>query len=52
MISEKFSAEARAMARIWPTHSPWDTADGLRNRSLPREKPVTQDRVTGFDLRK
>jgi transposase len=28
------------------------TADGPRNRSLSRQKPVTQDRVTGFDMRK
>jgi hypothetical protein len=39
-------------ARIWPTHSPRDTADGLRNRSLSRQSRVTQSSVTGFDLRR
>jgi len=39
-------------AWIRPTHSPRDTADGLRNRSLSREKPVTPSSVTGFELRK
>jgi hypothetical protein len=39
-------------AWIRPTHSPRDTADGPCNRSLSREKPVTQSCVTGFDLRK
>ncbi len=38
--------------RSRPTHSPRDTADGPRNRSLSRRKPVTQDHVTGFDLRR
>ena len=39
-------------AQIWPTHGPQDTADGLRNRSLSRQLPVTQDHFTGSDLRK
>ena len=34
------------LAHAWPTTK----ADGLRNRSLSRQKPVTQDRVTDFDL--
>ena len=38
--------------RIRPTHSPRGTADGLMNRSLSRQKPVTQSCVTGFDLEK
>jgi hypothetical protein len=37
-------------ARIRPTHSPRNTADGPRNRSLSRQKPVTQFNVTGSDL--
>jgi hypothetical protein len=37
-------------ARIQPTHSPRDTADGFRNLSFCTEKPVTQSRVTGSDL--
>ncbi len=37
--------------RIRPTHSPRDTADGLLNRSLWTQKPVTQSSVTGSDLR-
>ncbi len=36
---------------IWPTYGPQSTADGLRNRSLSRQKAVTQDRITGSDLR-
>jgi hypothetical protein len=40
------------VARIRATHSPRDTADGSRNRSLCAQKPVTQSSVTGFDLRK
>ena len=39
-------------ARIPPTHSPRHTADGLCNRSLSRQKPVTQGRVTGSDMQK
>jgi len=39
-------------ARIRPTHSPRDTADGPCNRSLSAEKPVTHSSVTGSDLRK
>jgi hypothetical protein len=39
-------------ARIRPTHSPRDTADGPCNRSLSREKPVTRSSVTDTDLRK
>jgi hypothetical protein len=39
-------------ARIRPTHSPRDTADGQCNRSLSAEKPVTQSGVTGSDLRR
>ncbi len=39
-------------ARIRPTHSPRDTADGPCNRSLSAEKPVTQSSVTGPDLRR
>ena len=38
--------------RILPTHSPRDTADGLMNRSLCTQKPVTQFRVTGSELGK
>jgi hypothetical protein len=41
---------AAADSRIWPTHGPHTTADGLRNRSLSREKLVTRSSVTGFDL--
>jgi hypothetical protein len=37
--------------RIRPTHSPRTTADGLMNRSLSRQKPVTQSSITGFKLR-
>jgi hypothetical protein len=36
------------LAHAWPTTK----ADGLRNRSLSREKPVTQSSVTGSGLRK
>jgi hypothetical protein len=35
------------LAHAWPTTK----ANGLLNRSLSRRKPVTQDHVTGFDLR-
>ena len=41
-----------ADGRIRPTHSPRGTADGLMNRSLCAQKPVTQSCVTGFELRK
>jgi len=41
-----------ADGRIQPTHSPQDTADGLMNRSLSAQKPVTQSSVTGSELRK
>jgi len=37
-----------ADGRIWPAHSPQDTADGLMNRSLSAQEPVTQSSVTGF----
>lgn len=37
-------------SRFWPTHGPQDGADGLLNRSLSREKPVTQSSVTGDGL--
>ena len=43
---------ATGTAQIWPTYGPQDTTDGLRNRSLCTQEPVTQDYVTGFDLRK
>jgi integrase len=43
---------AAAGSRTRPTHSPRGTADGLMNRSLSREKPVTQSCVTGFELGK
>ena len=33
---------ATGTAQIWPTHGPQDTADGLRNRSLCTQEPVTQ----------
>ena len=48
----KRSSPRPGEGRIRPTHSPQDTADGLMNRSLSREKPVTQSSVTGFDLRR
>jgi len=44
------SLPALADDQIRPTHSPRRTADGLMNRSLFAQKPVTQSRVTGFDL--
>ena len=37
-------------ARIRPTHSPRNRADGFPNLSFCTEKPVTQSRVTGSDL--
>ena len=37
---------------IWPRHGPQTTADGLLNRSLCTQKPVTQSSVTGSELRK
>ena len=37
---------------IWPTYGPQSTVDGLRNRSLCMQETVTQDYVTGYDLRK
>ena len=37
-------------ARIRPTHSPRNKADGPHNRSLSRLKPVTPSGVTGSDL--
>ena len=43
---------ATGTAQIWPTHGPRGTADGLRNRSLCMQETVTQDYVTGYDLRK
>ncbi len=46
------SAPRRGDGWIRPTHSPRDTADGPRNRSLYGEKPVTQSSFTGSDLRK
>ena len=46
------SSPTSAGGRIWPTHGPRGTADGLRNRSLSREKPVTHASVTGSDLRR
>jgi hypothetical protein len=49
MASEAISAEARRCVDP-ATHSPRDTADGPGNCSLGRSKPVTQSRVTGFDL--
>jgi hypothetical protein len=36
------------LAHAWPATK----ASGLMNRSLSREKPVTQSSVTGSDLRK
>ena len=60
-VSRLFPQLRRNMKRYWPkpggcrirpTHSPRDTADGPRNRSLSRQKPVTQSSVTGFDLRR
>jgi len=47
------SAETAAEAGRCPdpaTRSPRDTADGPRNRSLSRQKPVAQFSVTGSDL--
>jgi hypothetical protein len=42
-----------ALAAAWTgSHGPQDGADGLRNRSVSREKPVTQSSVTGSELRK
>jgi hypothetical protein len=49
--SKEISAKA-GDGRTRPTHSPQDTADGPRNRSLSRQKPLTQSSVTGSDLRK
>ena len=51
--AELVRAARKGLAFAQGTGEPesWATADGPRNRSLCAEKPVTQDHVTGFDLR-
>jgi hypothetical protein len=36
--------------KIWPTHGPQNTADGLRNRSLSALEPLTHVHVNGSEL--
>jgi hypothetical protein len=51
-ISDLWASEKRVGFAITLGYygSPRTTADGLMNRSLSRQKPVTQSCVTGSDL--